>query len=515
MKIFLLFILVWMSYLSALERPNVVLILVDDMGYSDLGCWGSEIKTPHLDNLAKGGVRFTQMYNTAKCFTTRSELITGAYYESAPSFSNISIADVLKPSGYYSMWSGKHHNNKNPLTLGFDKFYGFLGGAINFWNPSRVVRDGDGTVAQMKRIKDYTWGIDGKEIKPFIPPEDWYATDAFTDRAIDWLDQVPDNSPFFLYLAYNSPHWPLHAKSEDISKYKGVYDSGYGEVRKERYEKMVEMGIFNKETTPLSPTSHEIWLSLSEEDRKLEAERMEVHAAMVDNVDQNVGRIIEKLKSLDCFENTLILFLSDNGGSPENVRGDGIEGDGGPLGTVGSYDSIGKSWANVINTPMFQWKGKPYEGGINTPMIAHWPAGIENQNRISHEAVHLVDFVPTMLEITHSEYPLSLEGKEVFPLSGRSFMRVLKDQEIKARKEALYFLYRGRAIREGNWKALKERQKNWELYDLATDKTETKNLAAKYPEKLASLSNQWESWYLKETGKKYDPDLKNKQKTKK
>ena len=248
---------------EAAKRPNVVLILADDMGYSDLGCYGGEIKTPNLDSLAKNGIRYTQAYNTSKCWTTRISLLTGLYHHrSDRDFRNTAlIGETLKPAGYRTWWSGKHHASFNPHERGFDHFSGFLGGAINFWNPGDKAREGE-DVPGWKAV--YTWAFDKKLVKPYLPPKDFYATDAFTDWGLEWLDgKEGADAPFFLYLAYNAPHWPLHAHPDDIAKYEGVYDSGYEAVRKARYERQLAIGLFDEEVTPLSEPEHKVWSTLS------------------------------------------------------------------------------------------------------------------------------------------------------------------------------------------------------------------------------------------------------------
>ena len=289
------------------ERPNIVLIMADDMGYSDLGCYGGEIKTPNLDRLAENGIRYTQAYNTSKCWTTRISLLTGLYHHrSDRDFRNTAlIGEVLRPAGYRTWWSGKHHAGFNPYDRGFDHFAGFLGGAINFWNPGDRARDGEDTPG-WRAV--YSWAFDDKVINPYNPSKEFFATDSFTDWSLEWLNEKRDSAkPFFLFLSYNAPHWPLHAHPEDIAKYEGVYDRGYDAIRKARYQRQLKIGLFDQKTAPLSEPEHESWKELSPKEREEEALRMEIHAAMVHRMDQNIGRLVKKLEETDKLKNTLII----------------------------------------------------------------------------------------------------------------------------------------------------------------------------------------------------------------
>jgi arylsulfatase A-like enzyme len=364
------------------ERPNIVLILADDMGYSDLGCYGGEIKTPNLDSLAKNGIRYTQAYNTSKCWTTRISLLTGLYHQRS-------------------------------------------------------------------------------------------------DRDLEWLDEKEStDDPFFIYLAYNAPHWPLHAHPDDIAKYKGVYDSGYEAIRKARYERQLAIGLFNEVVTPLSEPEPKPWTTLSSKERDEEALRMEIHAAMVDRLDQNVGRLLGKLRELGKLENTLIIFLVDNGASRERPKR-GKKDPASTWGSVGSFEAIGQSWANATNSPFKKWKVQGMEGGICTPMIAHWPNGIKvPKNSISREPCHLIDFVPTFPELAgeRSVYPGNLPD-----LDGISLTPTFTGGKLH-RGKPLFFQYGGwQVIRENSWKLVRNKSEPWQLYDLSRDRTETKNLVSAYP----------------------------------
>lgn len=475
----------------AAKRPNLIVILADDMGYSDLGCYGGEIKTPNLDRLAKNGIRYTQAYNTSKCWTTRISLLTGLYHHrSDRDFSNTSLlGEILKPAGYRTWWAGKHHANFNPHDRGFDHFSGFLGGAINFWNPGDRARPGEDAPAWGAV---YTWAFDEKLLKPFLPPKGFFATDAFTDWSITWLEQKEESAdPFFLFLSYNAPHWPLHAHPEDIAKYEGTYDAGYETIRKARYQRQLEMGLFDRETVPLSDPEHESWSSLSKREKEEEALRMEIHAAMVDRMDQNIGRLVERLEELGKLDQTLIFFLVDNGASHERPKR-GTKNPDSEWGSVGSFEAIGQSWANAINSPLRKWKVQGLEGGICTPMIAHWPEGLRvPKGSICREPCHLIDFVPTFMELAGQEasYPRNLS-----PLDGISLTPTFVGQKL-LRQKPLFFQYGGwQAIRKGSWKLVRQKTGPWQLYDLSKDRTETQNLASTFPERTQRMQEQWETW---------------------
>ncbi|MEM9479098.1 MAG: arylsulfatase [Verrucomicrobiota bacterium] len=490
--------------MTAEERPNILVILVDDMGYSDLGCYGSEIATPHLDKLAANGIRYTQMYNTAKCFPTRVALLTGNYFQhSDRDFSKTATAgEVLRPVGYRTWWSGKHHADFNPITRGFDHFSGFLGGACNFWNPGGEDKDG-----KLLPGAVYTWAFDEKEVKPFIPDAPFHCTDAFTDWALAWMDEEKGGeSPWFLYLAYNAPHWPLHAHPEDIAKFEGVYDGGYPAIREARYRRQLEMGLFEETNAKLSPAengSAEVWEKLTEKEKKEESLRMAIHAAMVHQVDRNVGRLVAKITEKGELENTLILFLSDNGASSE--RPDKPHKDpAAEWGTVASFEAIGKGWANASGTPMRKSKGSSFEGGINTPMIAHWPAGITARGSFYREPCHLIDLLPTWMEIAGASHPGDSKEADIPAVEGISLVPTFAGEKIE-RETPLFFEWgSGNAVRDGKWKLVRlHSRKNWELYDLVADRSETVNLAEEYPERVEEMSAAWHAWFERCTGEPY------------
>jgi arylsulfatase len=485
--------LCFLGYFSShgAERPNIVLILADDMGYSDLGCYGGEIQTPNLDSLAENGLRYTQAYNTSKCWTTRISLLTGLYHHrSDRNFQNTAlIGEILRCAGYLTWWSGKHHAGFNPYDRGFDHFSGFLGGAINFWNPGDRARKGE-SLSGWQAV--YSWAFDDKVIKPFNPGKEFFATDAFTDWSLKWLDESKGREkPFFLFLSYNAPHWPLHAHSEDIAKYDGIYDEGYEAIRQARYQRQLEMGLFEPKTAPLSDPEHELWSNLSQKEKKEEALRMEIHAAMVDRMDQNIGRLVKRLKKLQKFENTLIFFLVDNGASHERPKR-GTKNSKAEWGSVGSFEAIGKSWANAINSPFRKWKVQGLEGGICTPMVAHWPEGIKLPRKsISREPCHLIDFVPTFMELAGDK---AIYPKNLPKLDGISLKPTFSGMKLK-RVKPLFFQYGSwQVIRQNQWKLVQKKTEPWQLYDLSKDRTETKNLADLFPELTAQMKNEWGKW---------------------
>ena len=500
-RYFLLALILSLTALAADKRPNIIVILCDDMGYSDIGCYGGEIKTPQLDALAKNGLRYSQMYNTSKCTTTRSSLLTGRYV-TGPSFGvnyekGQNIGEVLKEAGYRTLWSGKNHSSILPPERGFDRFYGFQGGACNFWNPGDKLQNG----GKFPHIKAYTWMVDDKWITPFIPEdENYFMTDEITDYALDWLNQYKEeDKPFFLYLAYNAPHWPLHAPDKDIAKYKGVYDGGYQQIREARYKRMIEMGVIDPKTAPLYKNDIDDWNSLSDKDKKLEAKRMEIHAAMVDNMDQNIGRVVNFLKKQNEFENTLIFFLTDNGASHErdkrafkNYTPTGKE----KMGGVMTYECIGRNWSKVANTPLARHKTTSHEGGVNTPMIAHWPKGIKTSSGWSHEPAHLVDIISTAMEVSGGNYKNEYNGKASMPLQGVSLVPTFADSKLASRTTPIgYNFGMGKGVRTKRYKLVSFRNGPWELYDMLNDRTETNNLAAKMPEKVQEMIKVYNSWF--------------------
>ncbi|PHR95022.1 MAG: arylsulfatase [Blastopirellula sp.] len=503
MKPISLFVIIFLSVSCfGAERPNILLVLVDDMGFSDIGCYGGEINTPNLDKLASSGIRYTAMRNTAKCYTTRASLISGLYFQRTDrEFSHTAtLGEVLRPSGYHTFWSGKHHATFIPTTRGFDRFYGLVGGACNFWNPGGTPRPGEKEAA---RKSSASWVVDGQFQKDYSPEDkNWYATDAITDTALNWLKETEDDGkPFFLYMAYTAPHYPLHAWPEDIAKYEGVYDAGYDAIRSARYKRQLEMGLFNAKTTPLSEATPKVpWNELSAEEKKKEIRCMEIYAAMIDRVDQNLGRVFDQLKRTGKFDNTLVLFLSDNGAcaeQPTKFIGD-VSGE---LGGLNSFPTVGPSWANVSNTPFRFYKKDSYEGGINTPMIAHWPNGIKQKGSFFRETCHLIDIMPTCIELAGAAYPGESPTPHVKPPDGVSIQPSFTGKSLNRSKPLFWEFGGGAATQQGDMKLV--RKKTWELYDLSKDRTETVNLAGKLPKHAAHMEAQWHAWFKECTGMNY------------
>ena len=471
-------------------RPNFILIMVDDMGYSDIGCYGGEVKTPNLDQLAKNGLRFTQFYNTAKCHTTRAELLTGNYAYSIGDNNmehGATFGEVLRPVGYRTLISGKWHQVPLPTTRGFDRYYGLADGCSNFFNPGVKARPGEDLPGR-KRSSLRRWAIEDKVIMGYTSPDKkFYHTDAFTDYAIDRLDEYKnEDNPFVLYLPYTAPHYPLHAWPEDIAKYRGKYKIGWDKIREQRFKRMNEMGIIGP-NHKLTPRASKAWDDLSEEQQDAEDLKMAVYAAMIDRVDQNLGRLFAKVKELGEWDNTLIMFLTDNGACSEqpNTTPDI------PPGSVESYRTVSVGWANASNTPYRKFKSTDYEGGIRTPFIAHWPGVIKPG--MTNQVGHIIDVSATFRDITGAKYPKQIQGKKTKPPPGKSLLMIFKGEEREPHKEIFWRFNRANAVRQGDLKVVRA-GKVWELYNLRADPTEVNNLAEQMPEKTAELSKMWEDW---------------------
>ena len=472
-------------------RPNFILIMVDDMGYSDIGCYGGEVKTPNLDQLAKDGLRFTQFYNTAKCHTTRAELLTGNYAYSIGDNNmehGATFGEVLRPIGYRTLIAGKWHQKPLPTTRGFDRYYGLADGCCNFFNPGLKARPGEGPPGRKGKTRVRRWAIEDKVIMGYTNPDkDFYTTDAFTSYAMDRLDEYKgEDKPFVLYLPYTAPHYPLHAWPEDIAKYRGKYKIGWDEIRKQRFKRMNEMGIIGPNHR-LTPRASKAWDDLSEEQQDAEDLKMAVYAAMIDRVDQNLGRLFAKVKELGEWDNTLIMFLTDNGACPEQPNTTpGI-----PPGPVEGYRTVSVGWANASNTPYRKFKSTDYEGGIRTPFIAHWPGVIKPG--MTNQVGHIIDISATFRDVTGAKYPKEILGNKTKPPLGKSLLPIFKGKEREPHKEIYWHFSRANAVRQGDLKVVRA-GKAWELYDLKADPTETNNLANERPEKTAELAKMWEAW---------------------
>lgn len=481
------------------ERPNVLLIIADDLGWSDIGCYGSEIETPNIDALAETGVMFRQFHNTAKSWPSRSCLLTGVYAQQNGYYkthtgklqNSITLGEYMKGAGYTTLFSGKHHGGENPRTRGFDHYFGLKDGACNYFNPGKQ-RQGEESPAQKNHRRQ--WCVEHEGFAPYTPPEkDFYTTDYFTNYALEWLDECRDNdNPFFLYLAYNAPHDPLMAWPEDIAKYKDRYKEGYEAIRKARFKKQKKTGLIDKRYK-LSQATYEKWSELTDEQRDIEQQKMAVYAAMIDCMDRNIGRVIAKLKEQGKYDNTIIMFMSDNGASNEVVE---LKESYGPIGSISNWTSLGENWANVCDTPLRYYKNFSYEGGICTPLIVSWTNGLKNPGRISDFPSHFIDMMATFVDLTGAPYPTEYGGHKVLPYEGESFLPVIYDDE-RPRSKPMFWEYKdGRAVRDGRWKIVRQvtHDKEWALFDIEADPSETKDLAKKHPEIVERMSKMFDEW---------------------
>ena len=537
------------SSARAADAPNIVLIMSDDMGFSDIGCYGSEINTPNLDQLANHGVRFSQFYNAARCCPTRAALLSGVYQHQAgiglmtgdkklPGYRGelgrnvVSIAEALSTAGYRRYMAGKWHVTQHvgpdgpkdnwPMQRGFEKFYGTITGAGSFYAPATLCRGN----TYITPVND-----------PTYKPKTYYYTDAISDNAVTFLKQHADESPdkpFFLYAAYTTAHWPMHALPQDITKYKGKYDKGFAPIREARLTKMKRLGLVTADTK-LSPQS-DSWEEVA--DKPWEARNMEVYAAMIDSMDQGIGRIVAELKRQGELDNTLIFFLQDNGGCAEhygrhnpgryakNLKPMGPDDlqrqiwpamqtrDGRPLksgpgvmaGPEDTFVGYGRGWANVSNTPFREYKHFAHEGGISTPLIVHWPSGIDpsRNGKLEHQPGHVIDIMATCADVAGGAYPKTFGEHGIIPVEGVSLRPAFSGKSLE-RSDALYFEHHlNCAIRDGDWKlvckgktGLEVKQFAWELYNVKTDRAELQNVADKNPEKVEELLAKWKKWAVR------------------
>ncbi len=506
------------SVTIAAEKPNIIVILADDMGFSDLGCYGSEIPTPHLDALAAGGVRFTQFYNTGRCCPTRASLLTGLYphqagmghmtddkgqpgYQGYLNDSCVTIAEVLRPAGYFTAVTGKWHvghkdTSMLPLQRGFDRFYG--------------VPEGGGFYFKVKEGRSLLLNNDVLHTAGNNTPEGWYSTAAWTEWGLKFIDEAREQKkPFFLYLAHNAPHFPLQAPAEEIAKFRGKYLDGWGAIRDRRYARQKELGLIDPawDKAP-RPEAVQPWAKVSAEERERFDHLMAVYAACVHLMDRSVGDLVAGLKERGVFENTLILFMSDNGGNAESGPKGRTDGD--PA-TADSNWFCGESWAFPQNTPFRLYKHYNHEGGIATPLIAHWPArgGVNpsyHGNRtgnfsrnakggsLCHTPAHLIDIMATCVDIAGASYPVEFNGNAIMPMEGKSLKNVFLGHSLAPR--TLYWEHEGNAaVRAGDWKLVRKgRQGAWELHDMKAARTELNDLATEQTEKARELQAQWETW---------------------
>lgn len=524
--------------LNAAERPNVIMILVDDMGFSDIGAYGGEIETPHIDSLSQGGVSFSQFYNASRCCPTRATLMTGLHphltgighmtnspdsekHDKGKAFPNYrgflnrhcaTLAEMLGSAGYATYLAGKwhlgfHDQSRWPLQRGFDKFYGCIGGSSRFFSPDtdkrvgRGIFSGNEPVARVKSTTD----------RPY------YTTDAFTDNGIRFIEEGDKEKPFFLYLAYTAPHWPHQAHEEDINKYRGKYLLGWDQLRQNRYRRQIGLGLF-EEHHRLSPRDAKVppWTSLKLDKQEEMDLRMAVYAAMIDRVDQNIGKLIIALKKQGVFDNTLILFMSDNGACAEGAtlgRGNILDAEKRNLETSNNY---GAAWANVSSTPFRLYKHFAHEGGSATPFIMHWPKGIVPQRDWYRPAAQLLDIVPTLLEVCDVKYPKTFHGNKLPSLRGISLAPSFTGKNLM-RSKPMFSEHENNAFMiDGSWKLVGKGVASpqgpdigkWELYNLKNDRTEIQNVAKKENQRLKKMAVAWHAWaredqvYPKPSGKK-------------
>lgn len=494
-------------------RPNIIFILADDMGFSDMGAYGGEIPTPHLDRLARNGVRFTQFYSAGRCCPTRASALTGLYqheagvgymamdfkiksYRGELSRRSVTLAEVLGASGYGTYLSGKWHLTPNnqpkasrdswPLQRGFDRFYGTIHGSENYFQPTRLARDNE-------RIPPSKY--------PFLQDPDYYLTDDTTREALEQLAyhrETKRAKPFFMYLAYHAPHWPLQAPEALVERFRGKYDQGWDVLRSQRFHRQQELGLADP-SWKLSPRSKGVrpWSELSAGEQANMARRMEIYAAQMVSLDENIGRIVSYLKKTGQYENTLILFFSDNGANAEGGElGFGSQENLNEAALSSLFLTYGTGWANASNTPFRLYKHYVHEGGITSPAILSWPAGIDpgQQGSIARDPVHIIDVMPTFIDAARTRYPWFRQDRRVLDARGVSFLPVLKGRPVR-REEPLFFEHEGnQAIRDGDWKLVLRVGGGWQLYNLGEDRTEVVDLMEKYPDRFLVMRNQWRVW---------------------
>jgi len=530
------------------EAPNIILIMADDMGFSDIGCFGSEIQTPSLDKLAKDGVVFTQFYNGARCCPTRASLISGLYAHQAgmggmepdwkePGYRGnintqcVTLAEALKANGYATYMTGKWHltnktrarNDKDkfnwPRQRGFDRFFGTIAGGGSYYAPKTLTLDNEDISQQA------------------ADDEDFYYTDAISDYTVRFIDEhckAAKDKPFFHYVSYTAPHWPLHALRKDRAKYEGKYDAGWDVLREERFARIKKMGLLGGDWE-LSPRSmNRSWVDLPKDDLPKQFEqikvvnkdnlhrfmsmKMEIYAAQVDNMDQGIGRIVECLNKNDILDNTLIVFLADNGGCAEYGNYGGLcapkhhntfKDNGGPL----SYDSYGAGWACASNTPFRFYKHFIHEGGIATPLIVHWPAKVKPDGVYRRQVGHIIDLMPTFLAAAGGEYPKKYNGHDILPMEGENLLPAIIGNEDVSRRPPCWEHHGNRAIRIGKWKLVARGETApWELYDMEKDRTELNNLAGQHPDRVKQMNDQWWAWARRCNVLPMNPNRKNKKK---
>mgnify|MGYP003651124715 FL=1 len=478
------------------------MIFADDLGFSDLGCYGANIvETPNLDRMGFGGMRFTQFYNNAKCAPSRASLLTGLYSQQVgcqgPPVAMrdcVTTGEALRLAGYQTWYSGKWHAEETPYQRGFDRAWGLCDGHCNYFNPgpARVPGDPDPAFWGASPQKPYPrWADNDREIIGWTPDDpDFYTTDAFTDRAITYLQEAAgDDRPFYLHLCYTAPHFPLQARDEDIAKYRGRFKGGWDEMRRRRHERQLELGIVDARwKLPARDEPVPAWEDATDPDEQ--DHLMAVYAAMIDRMDQNIGRLRQAVDERGETENTLILFMSDNGGSSEDFQHTPDT----PPGGIDSFRFVGANWANASNTPFRKFKSWDHEGGVSTPGIAYWP-GVIPAGTLNHDVAHLIDVMPTLLELAGSAYPQTYDGRNVTPCEGRTLLPLFEGRSREPHPQLGWQFWNWAALREGDWKIVRRaKDAPWELYDMAADRTETNDLAALHPDIVERLAAGHVAW---------------------
>ncbi|MEE2915394.1 MAG: arylsulfatase [Pseudomonadota bacterium] len=526
------------EYTKVDERPNIVLIVADDLGFSDLGCFGGEIDTPNLDRMAQQGQRYTHFYTNAKCSPSRAALLTGLYPEQVTEKAdggtlhernNVTIAEMLKDAGYRTLASGKWHlgesQERRPLARGFERYWGLLSGCSNYFNPGEQ-REGEPLPGRKSPDERRPWCDHDTVMQPFTPVDpDFYTTDAIADHAIEFLEDCGGgDAPFFLYLPHCAPHFPLQAWPEDIAKYRELYQVGWAEIRQRRYARLLELGLIDPRWG--LPAADERSDSSFENLGEHAAEAMAVYAAMVDRLDQSIGRVMDKIRALNKEDNTLVLFMSDNGGCAEEIHNT----PGLAPGTIDSYQTVGAAWANASNTPFRLFKDFDHEGGIATPLIVSWPAKMKRRTEgarekaapkerfqddgvVINDLAHILDLWPTFAELAGVKQPVRHDHRQLLQPTGRSIASLIKgknsDLHAPEEERELFWMIGGaRAMRQGKWKIVTQGRERvqagipipsghepWELYDMEADRCELYNLAARYPGKVKAMSKKWDVWY--------------------
>jgi arylsulfatase A-like enzyme len=495
------------------QRPNIVLIMADDMGYSDIGCYGGEIRTPNIDRLARGGLRFSQFYNNALCGPTRASLMTGLYCQQVGvqgwtgtlNDRCATIPELLKQAGYSTLVVGRldmttsgDWYDPERAAQHLDRFFG-TGGKPGSYGPGHY----------FKPVRTQKFFCNGEE-HPFPPDATFYKTDLYTDYAVKFIDEVAGgDKPFFLYAAHSAPHWPLHAKLIDVLKYRDLYGHyGWDEFRGFRHRRLIESGLLD-EAWPLTPRDSRVPAWEEAEQQAWQAERMATYAAQIASLDQSVGRLLEAIDRAGARENTLVMFLSDNGashqawerpldrpGSPWRLDGTTTQVGNDPniWPGVDAFVTAGPPWANVSNTPFRGYKADCYEGGIATPLIAYWPDAIEKGNPITHQPGHIVDVMATCLDVADAEYPKRFLQRDLLPLAGKSLLPIFEGKSREEHESLCWNVSGSRAVRMGRWKLVASKDKPWELYDLEADRTEMDNLAQQHPERVKEMADVYRLW---------------------